>query len=110
MPSSSGLTTRWLPPRPRSSRRLHGGCLQSFSGTPARGHLLPMLPRAVAARCAGHDVPLRTSGSMAGAVSPLRVLPAGPMLDVLMAVVRLAGRTTAPPILSLRRRSSPIRA
>lgn len=47
---------------------------------------------------------------MAGAVSPLRVLPAGPMLDVLMAVVRLAGRTTAPPILSLRRRSSPIRA
>ncbi len=56
-----------------------------FSGTPGFGHLLPLLPLAMAARRAGHAAALLTSGTMAAAVSPLRVLPAGPTPDVQMA-------------------------
>ena len=59
-----------------------------FSGTPAFGHLLPLLPLAREARAAGHEVALLTSGAMAGAVGPeLPVLPAGPMPDVMFAEV-----------------------
>jgi UDP:flavonoid glycosyltransferase YjiC (YdhE family) len=55
-----------------------------LSGTPAFGHLLPLLPLAREARAAGHEVALLTSEAMAGAVGPdLPVLPAGPMPDVL---------------------------
>ncbi|HWG27594.1 glycosyltransferase [Actinospica sp.] len=59
-----------------------------LSGTPAFGHLLPLLPLAREARAAGHEVALLTSGAMAEAVGPeLPVLPAGPMPDVLFAEV-----------------------
>ena len=59
-----------------------------LSGTPAFGHLLPLLPLGRAVRAAGHEVALLTSGPMAEAVGPeLPVLPAGPMPDVLFAEV-----------------------
>jgi UDP:flavonoid glycosyltransferase YjiC (YdhE family) len=66
-----------------------------FSGVPAFGHLLPFAPLARAARAAGHDVALLTSGGMAPALAAdlpgVPVLPAGPMPDVLFAEV---GRRT----------------
>ncbi|HWC78795.1 MAG TPA: glycosyltransferase [Pseudonocardiaceae bacterium] len=63
-----------------------------LSGTPAFGHLLPFAALARAARAAGHEVALLTSGGMTGAVDPeLPVLAAGPMADVLFAEV--AART-----------------
>ena len=69
-----------------------------FSGVPAFGHLLPMAPLARAARAAGHDVALLTSGGMAPALAAdlpgVPVLPAGPMPDVLFAEV---GRRTGVP-------------
>jgi UDP:flavonoid glycosyltransferase YjiC (YdhE family) len=59
-----------------------------LSGTPAFGHLLPLMPLAREARIAGHEVALLTSGPMAEAVGQeLPVLPAGPMPDVLFAEV-----------------------
>ncbi|MGP4015048.1 glycosyltransferase [Saccharopolyspora sp. 5N708] len=59
-----------------------------LSGTPAYGHLIPFGPLARAARAAGHEVALLTSGGMAGTVElDLPVLPAGPMPDVLFAEV-----------------------
>ena len=66
-----------------------------LSGVPAFGHLLPFAPLARAARAAGHDVALLTSGGMAAALAAdlpgVPVLPAGPMPDVLFAEV---GRRT----------------
>lgn len=63
-----------------------------FSSTPAFGHLLPMLPLAVAALRAGHDVAVLTNAQMTAAARPLRVLPAGPTLSEVMAeVVRSTG-------------------
>ncbi|MEV6208207.1 glycosyltransferase [Kitasatospora sp. NPDC051914] len=63
-----------------------------FSGTPAFGHLLPMLPLARAARRAGHDTAFLTHPSMARAVAPAPVLPAGPTVDAVLAeVVRRTG-------------------
>ena len=56
-----------------------------FSGVPAFGHLLPMLPLARAARRAGHEAAVLTDGAMAVAVGDVPVLPAGPPLDVLIA-------------------------
>ncbi|MGW3152323.1 glycosyltransferase [Streptomyces sp. NPDC001177] len=58
-----------------------------FSGTPAFGHLLPMLPLAKAANRAGHETALLTHASMADAVLPLRVLPAGPTVEEVLAEV-----------------------
>ena len=60
-----------------------------FSGVPAFGHLLPLAPLARAARDAGHDVALLTSGTIAPAIAAdfpgIPVLPAGPAADVLLA-------------------------
>lgn len=56
-----------------------------FSGVPAYGHLLPMLPLASAADLAGHSTALLTSTTMSDAVSPLRVLAAGPSFSGLLA-------------------------
>jgi UDP:flavonoid glycosyltransferase YjiC (YdhE family) len=75
-----------------------------FSGTPAYGHLLPMLPLAMAAQRAGHETALVTHDSMAEAVAPLRVLAAGPSLEASFAEVlrrtgedpRKATRPTTP--------------
>jgi UDP:flavonoid glycosyltransferase YjiC (YdhE family) len=59
-----------------------------LSGTPAFGHLLPLMPLAREARAAGHEVALLTSGPMDKVVGPdLPILPAGPMPDVLFAEV-----------------------
>lgn len=67
-----------------------------FFGTPALGHLLPMLPLAAAARRAGHRTALVTHASMAGAVAPLAVLPAGADLaDTLAEVTRRTGADAA---------------
>lgn len=50
-----------------------------FSGVPAFGHLLPLLPLAREARWAGHDVAVLTNGDMAGPLgADLPVLAAGP--------------------------------
>lgn len=60
-----------------------------FSGVPAFGHLLPLAPLARAAKAAGHDVALLTSGAIAPAMSAdfpgIQVLSAGPGADVLLA-------------------------
>ncbi|WP_349307895.1 MULTISPECIES: hypothetical protein [unclassified Streptomyces] len=58
-----------------------------FFGTPAFGHLLPLLPLAAAARRAGHHTALVTHASMADAVAPLRVLPAGATVEATLAEV-----------------------
>ena len=54
-----------------------------FSGVPALGHLLPLVPLARAAQAAGHDVALLTSGGMreplATELPTVPVLAAGPM-------------------------------
>jgi hypothetical protein len=54
-----------------------------FSGVPALGHLLPLVPLARAAQTAGHDVALLTSGGMrepmATELSTVPLLAAGPM-------------------------------
>ena len=54
-----------------------------FSGVPALGHLLPLVPLARAAQAAGHDVALLTSGGMreplATELPTVPVLTAGPM-------------------------------
>lgn len=51
-----------------------------FSGIPLVGHLLPMMPLADAARAAGHETALLTSGGLAAMVAPVRVLQAGPSI------------------------------
>ncbi|PZE86864.1 glycosyltransferase [Curtobacterium sp. MCBD17_032] len=62
-----------------------------FSGVPALGHLLPLVPLARAAQAAGHDVALLTSGGMREAMSTelpaVPVLAAGPMPPDLFAEV-----------------------
>ncbi|MFF3248740.1 glycosyltransferase [Streptomyces sp. NPDC002870] len=63
-----------------------------FSGTPAYGHLLPMVPLEKAARQAGHETAFLTHESMAGVVAPVPVLSAGPTVDdVLAEVTRRTG-------------------
>jgi UDP:flavonoid glycosyltransferase YjiC (YdhE family) len=60
-----------------------------FSGAPGFGHLLPFAPLARAARQAGHEARLLTSGGMtdvmAADIPDAPVLGAGPMPDVLLA-------------------------
>ena len=56
-----------------------------FSGAPAFGHVLPMMPLALAARRAGHDAAMLTGEEMADAVRPIPVLPAGVPLEALFA-------------------------
>ncbi|PZE70823.1 glycosyltransferase [Curtobacterium sp. MCPF17_018] len=62
-----------------------------FSGVPALGHLLPLVPLARAAQAAGHDVALLTSGGMREPMSTelptVPVLAAGPMPPDLFAEV-----------------------
>ncbi|MFG3208869.1 nucleotide disphospho-sugar-binding domain-containing protein [Streptomyces tendae] len=63
-----------------------------FSGTPAYGHLLPLLPLERVAREAGHDTAVLTHGSMADVVAPARVLAAGASLEeILLEVQRRTG-------------------
>ncbi|MFH8982766.1 glycosyltransferase [Streptomyces varsoviensis] len=59
-----------------------------FSGMPAYGHLLPLLPLERAARKAGHDTAVLTHGSMADVVAPAKTLAAGPDLEAIMGEVR----------------------
>ncbi len=56
-----------------------------FSGPPDFGHTLPLLPLAVAAQQAGHDVAMLTHESMGEAARPLRVLPTEPSFAALRA-------------------------
>ncbi|MFJ3671100.1 glycosyltransferase [Streptomyces sp. NPDC090106] len=58
-----------------------------FSGTPAFGHLLPLLPLERAARAAGHRTAVLTHPSMADALAPTAVVPAGPTLEAVMTEV-----------------------
>ncbi|MBK4347073.1 glycosyltransferase [Lacisediminihabitans changchengi] len=62
-----------------------------FAGVPAFGHLLPLAPLAAAARAAGHDTAVLTSGGMVDALRldlpDTPVLAAGPMPDALFAEV-----------------------
>ncbi|MCX4993685.1 hypothetical protein [Streptomyces sp. NBC_00568] len=52
-----------------------------FSGTPAYGHLLPLLSLARAARHAGHTTAFLTHSALADVVAPVPVLHAGPTLE-----------------------------
>ena len=69
----------------------------AFVTNPALGHLLPLLPLALAAREAGHDVVVIGGASVAGAVSRvgLRHVVAGPpdLPSVFAAVPERAGLT-----------------
>ena len=69
----------------------------AFVTNPALGHLLPLLPLALAARDAGHDVALIGGASVAGAVSrvDLRHVVAGPpdLPSVFASVPERAGLT-----------------
>ncbi len=56
-----------------------------LSGTPAVGHLVPLMPLAEAATDAGHEVAVLSSTSMAELVAPYTLLPGGPGLDVVLA-------------------------
>ncbi|WP_181420540.1 glycosyltransferase [Curtobacterium sp. MCPF17_046] len=62
-----------------------------FSGVPALGHLLPLVPLVRAAASAGHDVAVLTSGGMRDALAAelpgVPVLAAGPMPPELFAEV-----------------------
>jgi len=49
-----------------------------FSSTPAFGHVLPLLPLALAARDAGAEVAVVTAAMFAESVAPLELMPAGP--------------------------------
>ena len=64
-----------------------------FSGVPAFGHLLPLLPLAHAAQAAGHDVAFLTGAGMVGPLAPFEVVPIGPEVGALLAEV--ARRTGA---------------
>jgi UDP:flavonoid glycosyltransferase YjiC (YdhE family) len=64
-----------------------------FSGVPALGHLLPLVPLARAAQAAGHSVGVLTSGGMTGILAAelprAELLPAGPMpLELFAEVAR----------------------
>ncbi|WP_217242503.1 glycosyltransferase [Streptomyces sp. AC555_RSS877] len=52
-----------------------------FSGTPAYGHLLPLLPLERAARRAGHTTAFLTHPSLESVVGPAPVVPAGATLE-----------------------------
>ncbi|MEU7467572.1 glycosyltransferase [Streptomyces sp. NPDC044984] len=52
-----------------------------FSGTPAYGHLLPLLPLERAARRAGHTTAFLTHASLESVVAPAPVVPAGATLE-----------------------------
>ncbi|MGP4043609.1 hypothetical protein [Streptomyces sp. 2A115] len=52
-----------------------------FSGTPAYGHLLPLLPLERAARKAGHATAFLTHASLGDLVAPSPVLSAGASLE-----------------------------
>ncbi len=52
-----------------------------FSGTPAYGHLLPLLPLERAAREAGHTTAFLTHESLGDSVAPAPVIPAGASLE-----------------------------
>ncbi|MFE5403276.1 glycosyltransferase [Streptomyces sp. NPDC056580] len=56
-----------------------------FSGTPAYGHLLPLLPLERAARRAGHTTAFLTHPSLASVVAPAPVIAAGASLEVTLA-------------------------
>ncbi|GGX97297.1 glycosyl transferase [Streptomyces minutiscleroticus] len=56
-----------------------------FSGTPAYGHLLPLLPLERAARRAGHTTAFLTHPSLASVVAPAPVIAAGATLEVTLA-------------------------
>ncbi|GHF81264.1 UDP:flavonoid glycosyltransferase YjiC (YdhE family) [Amycolatopsis bartoniae] len=56
-----------------------------FTSVPAYGHLLPLLPTAVAARAAGDEVAVSTGASMGATVGDLPFLPAGPEIPELFA-------------------------
>ena len=58
-----------------------------FSGTPAFGHLLPMLPLAQAAQQAGHEVAFLTHAVMTQPLQPFQVLPSGPDVGSMIAEV-----------------------
>lgn len=65
-----------------------------FSGVPAFGHLLPMLPLAQAAQQAGHQVAFLTNAVMAGPLQPFEVLSAGPDVGPMIGeVARRSGHT-----------------
>lgn len=69
-----------------------------FSGNPQAGHLLPMMPLADAARACGHETAVLTSGDLAPLVAPVRVLPAGPPIEVMVdETVRRIGALPAKP-------------
>ena len=69
----------------------------AFAANPALGHVLPLLPLALAARDAGHDVAVIGGASVAGAVSRvgLRHVVAGPpdLPSVFASVPERAGLT-----------------
>ena len=59
-----------------------------FSTVPALGHLLPLLPLARAARDHGHDVAVLTAQPLSSHLDiDFEMLPAGPMVDVLLTEV-----------------------
>lgn len=69
-----------------------------MSASPQHGHLLPLLPLARAFRDRGNEVAVLTSGGIKPVIEPegLRLLPAGPMMDVLIAeVIERTGVDTA---------------
>ncbi|WP_051858466.1 glycosyltransferase [Streptomyces cellulosae] len=67
-----------------------------FSGTPAYGHLLPLLPLERAARRAGHTTAFLTHSSLDGLVAPAPVRSAGATLeDTLGAFQRRTGTNAA---------------
>ena len=59
-----------------------------FSGTPAYGHLVPLLPLERAARQAGHTTAFLTHSSLAGLVAPATVLAAGATLEETLGTFR----------------------
>ncbi|MFJ4978428.1 hypothetical protein ACIP6X_24330 [Streptomyces coeruleorubidus] len=67
-----------------------------FSGTPAYGHLLPLLPLERAARRAGHTTAFLTHSSLGGLVAPAPVHSAGATPeDTLGAFQRQTGTNAA---------------
>jgi UDP:flavonoid glycosyltransferase YjiC (YdhE family) len=69
-----------------------------FSGHPAAGHFLPLMPLVGAALAAGHETALLTSAGQAHLVAPVRVLPAGPSMEEMIdETVRRTGSHPAQP-------------
>ena len=58
-----------------------------LSATPQHGHLVPLLPLGRALRDRGNEVAVLTSAALRSAIEPegLRLLPAGPSMDALLA-------------------------